>query len=150
MTKLSRTETAEYLKNHDRFAILSHTRPDGDTVGGSAALCRGLRAMGKTAHVLYNEEISPRFRWLHDGLTKETAEEGDTIVSVDVAAPGMIPPAWKELLRRISLRIDHHSSSTSFTDLELVDPDSASCAELVYDVLVLMKCPMDPALLDAI
>lgn len=150
MTTLSRIETAEYLKKNDRFAILSHTRPDGDTVGGSAALCRGLRAMGKTAHILYNDEISPRFHWLHDGLTKEAAEEGDTIVSVDVAAPGMIPPAYRELLGRISLRIDHHSSSTSFTELELVDPDSASCAELVYDVLTLMDCPMDPALLDAV
>ena len=55
MTTLSRIETAEYLKKNDRFAILSHTRPDGDTVGGSAALCRGLRAMGKTAHILYND-----------------------------------------------------------------------------------------------
>ena len=36
---------------------------------------------------------------------------------------------------RISLRIDHHASATSFTDCELVDGGSASCAELVWDVL---------------
>lgn len=150
MTKLSRTETAQFLKEHDHFAILSHTRPDGDTIGGTAALCRGLRAMGKTAHVLTNEELSPRFQWLHEGLTKDAPEEGDTIVSVDVAAPGMLPPSRKELVGSIALRIDHHSSATSFTELELVDPNSASCAEVVCDVLEIMGCPMDAQLMDAI
>lgn len=61
--------------------------PDGDTVGSSAALCRGLRLLGKTAHVLVNKEVTPRFAWLHEGLTKSWVEEGDTIVSVDVASP---------------------------------------------------------------
>lgn len=150
MTKLTRAETAQYLSDHDHFTILSHTRPDGDTIGGTAALCLGLRALGKTAHVLHNEEVSSRMQWLHDGLTKEAVEAGDTIVSVDVASPGMLPKAFLPLLGRIALRIDHHGSATSFTDLELVDPDSASCAEVVYDVLELMHCPMDSAILDAV
>ena len=69
MKILNRNETAEFLLSHDNFCILSHARPDGDTVGSSAALCRGLRSLGKTAHVLRNEEVSDRFAWLHDGLT---------------------------------------------------------------------------------
>lgn len=150
MTKLTRAETANYLSEYDHYTILSHTRPDGDTVGSSAALCLGLRAMGKTAHVLYNDEVSPRFSWLHEGLTKSAAESGDTIVSVDVAAPGMLPNAFQPLLGSISLRIDHHGSATSFTELELVDPDSASCAEVVYDVLETMGCKMDAAILNAV
>ena len=71
MKKISRSETAAFLKEHDHYCILSHCRPDGDTVGSSAALCRILRAMGKTAHVLYNEEVTDMFSWLHEGLTKE-------------------------------------------------------------------------------
>lgn len=150
MKKLTRADTAAYLSQHDHFTILSHTRPDGDTIGSSAALCLGLRAMGKTAHILKNEEVSARFLWLHSGLTKESVEPGDTIVSVDVAAPGMLPAAFAPLLGSIALRIDHHGSATSFTELELVDPDSASCAEVVYDVLSLMGCKMSPQLLDAV
>lgn len=150
MTILNRADTAQFLLNHDHFTILSHTRPDGDTVGSSAALCLGLRALGKTAHVLLNEEVSPRFQWLHDGLTKEAVSDGDTVVSVDVASPGMLPQAFQPLLGNIALRIDHHGSATSFTDLELVDADSASCAEVVYDVLALMNCPMNTAIWDAV
>ena len=35
------------MKARDNFLILTHKRPDGDTVGSAAALCLGLRKMGK-------------------------------------------------------------------------------------------------------
>lgn len=150
MKILTRNETAQFLLTHDHYTILSHRRPDGDTVGSSAALCLGLRQLGKTAHVLENGEVSPRFRWLHEGLTKPEAEEGDVIVSVDVASPGMLPKAFQHLLGRIKLRIDHHASATSFTDEELVDGGSASCAELVWDVLSMMGVKADRAIGEAV
>ena len=150
MKILTRADAARFLLEHDHFAILSHHRPDGDTVGSSAALCRGLRQLGKTAHVLVNKEVTPRFAWLHEGLTKPWVEEGDTIVSVDVASPEMLPADFRPLLGKIALRIDHHSSATSFTEQELVDGDSASCAEVVWDVLELMGVKADRALAEAV
>ena len=150
MKILTRNETARFLLDHDNFTILSHRRPDGDTIGSSAALCLGLRQLGKTAHVLYNAEVSPRFQWLHEGLTKESVETGDTIVSADVASPGMLPKAFEHLLGKIALRIDHHGSATSFTDVELVDAASASCAEVVWDVLEIMGVQMDKAIAEAV
>ena len=150
MKILTRSDCAAFLLAHDHYTILSHRRPDGDTIGSSAALCLGLRQLGKTAHVLYNGEVSDRFRWLHAGLTKPEAEEGDVIVSTDVASPGMLPAAFEHLLGKIALRIDHHSAATSFTDCELVDGGSASCAELVWDVLEEMGVCMDAAIADAV
>ena len=150
MKKLTRTETAEFLTAHNNYIILTHARPDGDTIGSAAALCLGLRKLGKTAHVLENKEVSPRFRWLHRGLTTDAAADTDCVLSVDVASPGILQEAFKPLLGRIQLRIDHHSSATSFTDFELVDPISASCAEIVYDVLTLMNCPLDKDIAQAI
>jgi len=150
MKSLTRNECAQVLLNHDNFCILTHRRPDGDTIGSSAALCLGLRQLGKTAHVLKNGEVSSRFAWLHEGLTKDAAEDTDTVVSVDVASPGMLPKAFAHLLGRIALRIDHHASATSFTDRELVDGDSASCAELVWDVLEEMGVTMDKEIAEAV
>ena len=150
MKILTRNECAQYLLQHDNYCILSHRRPDGDTIGSSAALCLGLRSLGKKAHVLYNSEVSDRFSWLHEGLTKETEEEGDTIVSVDVASPGMLPKSFERLLGRIDLRIDHHASATSFTEWELVDGGSASCAELVWDVLQDAGVTMDRQIAEAV
>lgn len=150
MKILTRNETAQFLLAHDNFCILSHRRPDGDTTGSSAALCLGLRQLGKTVHVLYNAEVSPRFQWLHQGLTKTGAGAEDTIVSTDVASPGMLPKDFAPLLGKIALRIDHHGSATSFSDMELVDPASASCAEVVWDVLSMMGVKADRSIAEAV
>ena len=151
MTKsLQRIDAAAFLLHHDKYVILTHVRPDGDTLGSASALCLGLRSLGKTAYILENNGVSPRFAWMVEGLTTETAEERDTVISTDVASPGMLPENAQPLLNRVALRIDHHGSATSFSDLELVDPDSASCAEVVYDVLELMEAPRQAEVLDRI
>lgn len=150
MKSLNRAEAAGFLLVNDRFCILTHRRPDGDTVGSAAALCLGLRKLGKQAWVLHNEEVTDRFAWLLEGLTKETVEAQDVIVSVDVASPGMLPKCFAPLADSCRLRIDHHGSATSFAPEELVDPQSASCAELVCDVLAILGVEMDQKIAEAV
>ena len=150
MTKLTRAEAAEFLLAHDHYLLLTHRRPDGDTLGSSAALCLGLRSLGKTCHILQNPEITPRFAFLHEGLTRQEPEEGDIPVTVDVASPGMLPNTFGNLLDRVQLRIDHHGAATSFTPREIVDPDSASCAELVWDILEILGVTMEKRLAEAV
>ncbi len=147
---LTRAETAQWLQQRDHFLILSHRRPDGDTLGSTAALCMGLRKLGKTAHVLENPEITQLYSHLHAGLTKPVAEEGDTIISVDVASPGMLGESARPLQERIALRIDHHCTATSFTPYELVDGDAGACGEIIYDILVLMGVNPDKPLAEAL
>ena len=86
----------------------------------------------------------------HEGLTKAEAAENDTILTVDVASPGMLPKQFEQYLGRIALRIDHHGAASSFTEQELVDPDSASCAELIWDVLEEMGVTMDAPMAEAV
>ena len=148
--KLTRTETAAWLAQQDNFCLLTHRRPDGDTLGSAAALCLGLRSLGKSCHILKNGEMTPRFSWLHEGLTVDSPGEGDTLVSVDVASPEMLPEPFRKFLGNIALRIDHHSAATSFTGFELVDGHSASCGEVVWDVLENMGCTMDAKLAEAL
>ena len=83
---MTRNECAAWLQSHDNFCILTHARPDGDTIGSATALCVGLRQLGKTAHVLDNQEASPFLRRCLLGLTVEKPESTDTLVSVDVAS----------------------------------------------------------------
>lgn len=150
MKKLTRNETAAFLRDHDNYTILTHRRPDGDTLGSSAALCRILRKLGKKAHILPNPETTPRYAWLHEGLTKAAAEAGDTVITVDVASPGMLPKQFERFLGGIALRIDHHASATSFTDRELVDPGMGACAEIIRDLAEELQVQMDADIADAI
>ena len=135
---MTRNECARWLQERDHFLILTHTRPDGDTIGSASTLCLGLRQLGKTAYLLENQEVSPYLETCVLGLTKSAPEEGDTILSVDVASPNMLQKEAVDLLGRIEMRIDHHGTSTSYTNEELVDPMAAACGEIVYDALMEM------------
>jgi len=150
MATLTKAETALFLMERDRYAIVTHRRPDGDTLGTAAVLCMGLRKLGKTAHILQNPEITEKYAHLHEGLVKTAPSLEDTLVSVDVASANMLPERFVPLQDRIQLRIDHHGSATSFTPWELVEPEAAACGEVVYDVLSQMGVQLDVPMANAL
>ena len=150
MKELTFSECARWLEDRDHFVILTHRKPDGDTIGSSTALCLALREMGKTAHLLENPEVTPLFAPLTAGLTKPEPEEGDVLVAVDVAADNMLPKAFDAYKNNIDLRIDHHGSGREYTPAELVDSGFAACAEIIWELLADLNVEMTPAIADAI
>ena len=150
MKELTRVECADWLLARDRFTILTHRKPDGDTIGSSAALCLGLRSLGKTAHVLQNDEVTALYAPLLEGLTKAQPEEGDVLIAVDVAADSMLPKAYADMKNCIDLRIDHHGSGREYTPNEYVDPDSAACAEIIWELLLDMGVEPDEKMAEAV
>ena len=131
-------ETAAFLKAHDNYLILTHVRPDGDTVGCAAGLCRALRALGKTAFVLPNGDITPLFSPYLEGLLAEEGWGPDTVVAVDIAAKGLFPDNALPYLPRVDVAIDHHPSQEFFAKETCLDAGRAACGELVYDIVKLL------------
>ena len=131
---MTRTEFCAFLRGHDNFVILTHRRPDGDTIGSAAALCRGLRQLGKTAFVLTNEQFTPRFGPFLDGLTCDALPAGATVISADIASEGLLSFDAVRLQLMPVCAIDHHGSN-SLACPKLVEADKAACGEIVYAVL---------------
>ena len=136
-------ETARFLLAHDRYVILTHRHPDGDTAGSAAALCRGLRALGKTAAVLENPQFTNRLCPYVEGLTCESAQPDSTVISTDIASEGLLPIGAEALAERLELVIDHHGSSTLACEKRLVLPERAACGEIIYALLREMGAPID-------
>ena len=59
----------------------------------------------------------------------------DRVVSTDIATVGLFPENAKPHAGRVDLAIDHHPSFESFGRENIVRPEAAACAELVYDIL---------------
>lgn len=148
MTNLTRVETARWLENRDDFLILTHRRPDGDTLGSAAVLCLGLRKLGKKAHILENPEVTEKYLHLHRGLTQEKVKPWQTVLCVDTAAPSMLQQNAGE--GAIQLRIDHHGAATSFAPFELVDATAGATGDIIYDVLMEMGVKLDKAMAEAL
>lgn len=136
-------QTAELLRSFDRVLILTHVRPDGDTVGCAAALCAGLRALGKTAYLLPNPGLTDSTTPYFAPYTAPDGFAPEKVVSVDIAALGLFPENARPYADRVDLAIDHHPSYEGFGKEALVRPEAAACGEILYDVLAALG-PITP------
>ncbi|MDO4174178.1 MAG: bifunctional oligoribonuclease/PAP phosphatase NrnA [Eubacteriales bacterium] len=137
------SQTAAVLQRSDRFLILTHRRPDGDTTGCAGALCLALRKAGKTAYTAENKGVTRRYGGY---IAPFYAPEGyvpDCVVSVDCAAPDMLPPEMACYADRVDVVIDHHGSNTGFGKVNLVGGHYAACAEIVCEVIEAMGIELD-------
>lgn len=131
-------EAANYLKSIDNVLILTHVRPDGDTIGCAAALCQALRDLGKTAYLLYNPEITATYElyaapyWAVDGWTP------DHVVAVDIAALSLLPENAKAYEEKIDICIDHHPSNSGYAPRLCLDADAAAAGEILYEIISAM------------
>ena len=137
-SKITLTQTAAWLKQRDDFLIITHRRPDGDTIGCAGALAQALREQGKTAYVLFNPEATPRYLrfveeyWAPDGF------ETENIITLDTASTELFPKNGSDYIGAVSLCIDHHPSNTLYAQLTHLDESNASCGEIIYDMLIEM------------
>ena len=131
MTEL---ECAQWLKTRDRFLILTHVRPDGDTLGSAGGLALALRELGKTAHVLYNPGITETYA---DSLTGLWAPEDfvpEHIVAVDIATENLLPDAALAYRGKSEICIDHHPSNEFYAGETCLDAGAAACGEIIYRI----------------
>lgn len=137
-------ETAQRLLALDHILILTHRRPDGDTIGCASALCLALRQKGKTAWLLPNEDAHHLFDPYLEGVLAPADFVPQAVVAVDVAALGMLPDSAQPYRDRIDLAIDHHGSQEGYARATCVDPDSAACGEVLSRVFQAMGVDLTP------
>ena len=136
-------KAAHLLLGWDELLLLTHVRPDGDTVGSAAALCQALRDRGKTAYLLPNPELTATYA---PYAAPYAAPEGFVprhVVSVDIAALSLLPENARPYQDRIDLAIDHHPSQEFFARETCLEAGSAACGEIVYNIVTLMT-PLTP------
>ncbi len=129
------SQVAARLREMDQILILTHVRPDGDTIGSAAALCQALRELGKEAYLLYNPEITATYLpyaqpyWAKDGWQPKA------VISVDVAVAELLPENAAPYRENIALAIDHHPSHSYFAGESYVDASAAACGEIIYAII---------------
>lgn len=127
-------EAAALLRGHNHILILTHRRPDGDTVGCGAALCVALRQLGKTAWMLYNPDITDTNGVYAQGLWAPEDFVPEFVVAVDIAARSLFFPGSEQYIDRVDLAVDHHPSQEFFAAQTCLEADKAACGEIVYEI----------------
>ncbi|MFB0921033.1 MAG: phosphoesterase RecJ domain-containing protein, partial [Oscillospiraceae bacterium] len=81
-------ETVGLLRENDDFLIITHIRPDGDTIGSASALCYALRKIGKTAYLFNNPQFVDSYPWVSEPYLSPEGFEYNYTVCVDMADVG--------------------------------------------------------------
>ncbi len=132
---LTLKETAEYLKGVGNALILTHSSPDGDTLGSAFALKGILELLGKKAEVVCGDKVSKKYSYLGKVAKTEGVEtKGKTLIAVDVADKKLMSGIPEEIKDNVELCIDHHLSNKKYAKRLFLDDDAAACCEIMLSL----------------
>lgn len=129
----------ESIKENNKFLIVSHKYPDGDSIGSQIALALGLKKMGKD-YFIYNEDPPTdrysRFKKINLIKTKKEDFNEDITFIIDSASLDRIGNIKDEIdHEKPIINLDHHISNEKFGDINIVKPYYSSTAEIIYELL---------------
>lgn len=138
MTTIS--DIARWIEENDRFALMAHVRPDGDSLGSTLALRLALLQLGKQAFVVYPEPVPDTYRFL-PGVDQIVDEnhlpfEPQCAIVIDVAEENRLGRA-AEVLHRVSdcAVIDHHEVKDCAMARNVIRPGAAAAGELIFELI---------------
>ena len=133
-------EISRVLREHNRFAILSHVRPDGDALGCQIALALSLQQLGKEVCVWNEDGMLEKYSFLPRAelLTKPPVapEDVDVAIALDTAIQNRLGTAFGAVRSaKIWINIDHHLSNPGYGDLVYVDPTAPATGQIIFDLI---------------
>ena len=148
-TCLSIKQTAKLLKRNNNFIILTHSSPDGDTLGSGFALFYALKMLNKKVAVLCPDTIPEKYRYFVSN-TDMVSESGAYVVAVDVADKALLGCYEEKFGDRVDLCIDHHISNTKYAKNLLLDSDASAACEVIYELLLCMHIKINDIIAKAL
>lgn len=131
----------EALKRAEKLLLVIHVSPDGDTLGSSLALGKGLTSLGKRVTYVCQDLPPPLYNFLPDAfLVRQPAQikerDFDTAVAVDVADAlrmGNAAALYEACPTR--LVVDHHGTNDRFGQINWIEETFSAVGVQVYTLL---------------
>ncbi len=139
------------LRRRSSFVMVSHVKPDGDTLGAGLALGLALRGMGKRVAYFQQDPVPRNLRFLPDAelVVRQQAPDlpADTLwVFCDMSDASRAGEFLPAIERANMLDIDHHLGNSHFGELNYVLPEECSTGTCVLRLLRAMDVPITPAI----
>ena len=136
------------IKNAQHLLLTSHSDPDGDAVSSLLALGLALSRLEKKVTLYNSSPIPAVYRFLPsvERIVKriKKAEAYDVALVLDCGDLSRVGQNSSTISQiPVVINIDHHISNTGFGDIQLVDPDACSTAEIVHRLIKALNIPLD-------
>src|SRR5258708_6031576 len=144
------------IRSRERFLLTAHEGPDGDALGSLLGMHHLLTQLGKDSVMFMAAKEFPlpieyRFLPLEEVFHEPPADMADrTVVFLDCGNIERMPFDFLRDDGAHVINIDHHHDNTRFGDVNLVDVEASSTAEIVYKLAVHMGADVTPKMASAL
>ncbi|MFA7284568.1 MAG: DHH family phosphoesterase [Candidatus Absconditabacterales bacterium] len=140
----------DIITNHESFLIVGHSNPDGDCYGSLLSMGRRLQRQGKQVSYLVAAKKLGAFSFVvgvDDVPARDNGvhsiPDSQVVLFLDLCMikrlSGLEIPLFAKQ-STIFCCIDHHVQTQTFTSCDIVDTQSSSCCELIWELI----CYFDP------
>ena len=143
-------QASQLIRSAHRPLLICHIAPDGDAIGSLTGLGRALRHEGLEPIIACSDPVPARFNYIPyvGAIVQDVSASFDLVISLDCSdlkRLGHFPqmPTFRNVPL---LNIDHHLTNLDFGNVNLVDPQASSAAEVVLRLLEYMALPLDAEL----
>ena len=126
---------------------MCHVAPDGDALGSLTGLGRALRQLGLSPILACADAVHPSFDYVPgiEAVTQDVAAPFDLVIALDCSDLQRVGrfvelPGFDQ---RPLVNVDHHVTNVNFGDVNLVDPEASSTAEVVLHLLDHLEVQLD-------
>lgn len=142
-------EVVDALRKRSAFVMVSHVKPDGDTLGSGLALGLALKAIGKRVEYFQQDPVPRNLRFLADADKVSNRLPADLPadalwVFCDMSDPRRAGPSLPHVERSNTLNIDHHLANARFGAWNYVIEDECSTGTCVLRLLNALGARMTP------
>jgi bifunctional oligoribonuclease and PAP phosphatase NrnA len=130
------SQVVELIESKRRFAVTSHIRPDGDSLGSSLGLFWLLRSLDKDVEVIMRDPVPHAYQQLPGAkdvrVTPAVDQTYDAVFVIecsDISRPGLI-----DLDKNFVVNIDHHSTTALFGAINWIDSTASAVGEMIYNL----------------
>lgn len=140
-------EVVAELRRRPAFVMVSHVKPDGDTLGAGLALGIALRGLGKRVYYFQQDPVPRNLRFLPESelVSRQLPDDlpPDTLwVFCDMSDLGRAGEYLPPVERRNVLNIDHHLANARFGALNYILETEASTGSCVLRLLRALDVPL--------
>lgn len=130
------SQLVELIETKNRFAVVSHIRPDGDGLGSSLGLYWVLRALGKEIEVISRDPVPATYQQLPGAcevrVTPVIDRAYDAVFVIECS--DIYRPGIKNLDRQFVVNVDHHTTCALFGAINWIDPTASAVGEMIYNL----------------
>ena len=144
-------QIAAVLREHQKFVVISHVRPDGDALGSTLAVALSLKELGKDVQAWNEEGMLEKYSFLAGGefltLPPSKPQEFDVVVALDTATHNRLGTTLNAISRaKVWINIDHHPSNPRYGDLVYIDPSAPATGQIIFELMCAARMPISPAI----